>query len=396
MVQIVHTADFHLDPRMTNFLNKDEERREDFLKNFDEIINFTLEEKPDLLLISGDIFDSINPRNPIRYHVISQFKKLFKQKIKIFAITGNHDSPKSIHNAMSPVSILDSIDYLDLIQAEGEYIGKRELSIGDIKLNILGNSYNIFCTSEQDPLEQRIFPKLDGDINLLLVHESIGLFKHSYLGDSIIKEVNIPEEIDYVAAGHIHEHMERSRDNINTGNVTHLIYPGSIEYLSFNENFDNPKGFLFLEFDKHELISKEFIKLQTRPIKKITLSISKTDVDIYQKIVDNIQSLKDKNLILKIILEGKIKVDQITSIKSNKIIDFGDEFFFKLFLDSFSKLAFEASELTLPDKEHITPKEIFIHYVDQLMKKEVNKETIRLLDLAKIQSINKLEKFGVE
>ena len=57
------------------------------------------------------------------------------------------------------------------------------------------------------------------------------------------------------------------------GNVTHLIYPGSIEYLSFNEHLDKPKGFMFLEFDKEGLVTKEFKKLDTRPIKELTIQV---------------------------------------------------------------------------------------------------------------------------
>lgn len=396
MVKIIHTADWHLDPVKTNFLNRDEERRKDFLKNFDKIINFSLEEKPDLILISGDIFDSINPRNPVRVHVIRQLKKLYEKKIKIYAIGGNHDMPRSIENAYSPISILDTIEYLDFIKSGEEFVSKRELNINNLKINIFGESYAIFNPGGKDPLDKIKFPAIEGDLNLFLVHGSIGLFKYSYLGDYIMKEINIPEEIDYVAAGHLHEHLEKSRNNPNLGTITHFVYPGSIEYLGFNENLDNPKGFMFLEFEKKELVNKEFIKLETRPIKKLTIPISKNDINIYEKILAELDTLKNPKLILKIILEGKIKTEQISSLRSSKIIDFGDSNLFKLFLDAYSKLSFEKSELILPDKARSTPKEIFMHVVNRLIKKEENEELRNILKAAQRISLEKLKKWGID
>ena len=101
-------------------------------------------------------------------------------------------------------------------------------------------------------------------------------------------------------------------------------------------------------------------------------------------------------IILKIVLDGKLRIDQIPSLKSNKIIDYGDEAFFKLFLDTYSKLFFEASELILPDKENITPKDIFIEYVDDLIKKSEDERRLRLLKEARKLSLAKLQDHGVE
>lgn len=396
MVQILHTADFHLDPRMTSFLNKDRQRRKDFLIGFDQFVNFAIAERPDIIIISGDIFDSLNPKNPVRNHIIKKFKELHSRKVRIIAISGNHDEPRSIEHGLSPVSILHSIEYLDLLQADGDVFGKRELKIDNLKLNIYGESYNIFCSSSQDPLDLKTFPKIDGDVNIFMIHASIGLFKKSYTGDFICKEAKIPPQIDYVAAGHLHDHMEKTRANTEQGNVTHLIYPGSTEFVSFKEDTSISKGFMFLDFDKSGLVNKEFVEIDTRPIKSLTIPLSSQDPNVYDKVISLIAPLSDKELILKVLLDGKIKADQIPSIQQSKIIDYGDQNFFKLILDSFSKLTFEAAELILPDRDHITPKEVFNYYIDELIEKEENPEGRILLKEAKEISLKKLTKFGVE
>jgi len=380
---------------MRQFLNKDRERRKDFLDKFDDIIEFALTERPDIILISGDLFDNINPRNPVRKHVIQQFKLLYNRKIKIFAIGGNHDIPKSIENALSPISILNTIEYLDFIQPEGNFITKRQVDIDNIKINVFGESYDVLNSGNRDPLDDLKFPDIDGDVNIFMVHGSIGLFNYRSPGDYIIKEINIPEEINYVAAGHLHDHLEKTRYNPNLGTTTELIYPGSIEFLSFNENLEKSKGFMFLEYEKEGLINKEFIKLETRPIKIKKIPININVQNIYSKIVSEINPLRNPDLILKVILDGKIKTDQIPSMRTAKVIDFGDDNFFKLLLDNYNHLTFETSELTLPDREDITPKEVFIRYTNQLLEKEENEVFKKRLEKAKKLGLKKLRKFGV-
>ncbi|MBD3212671.1 MAG: hypothetical protein GF311_08680 [Candidatus Lokiarchaeota archaeon] len=396
MVHVIHTADFHLDPPMTKYLNKDKVRRKDFLKNFNALVDFALKERPDIVLISGDLFDSINPRNPVRKHVIEKLKELFLKQIKILAIGGNHDMPRSTENALSPLSILNTIEYLDFIQPVGQVINSRKINIDNVNLEIFGESYDVLNTGNRDPLDDLRFPDFNADINIFMVHGNIGLFKYRYPGDYIIKEINIPEQIDYVAAGHLHDHLEKTRYNPNLGNSTDLIYPGSIEFLSFREDLEKPKGFMFLEFAKDGLISKDFIKLKTRPLKAKNISINLNDENINQKVLDEIKPLENPELILKIILEGKIRTDQIPSIKTAKLLEFGDDLFFKLFLDNYNKLSFESSELILPDKENAKPKDVFIRFSNNLIQKEKNQKVKERLKKAKEISLRKLEKYGVD
>lgn len=396
MVQIIHTADFHLDPPMTKYLHKDKLRRNDFLANFDELIDFALKERPDIILISGDLFDNINPRNPVRNHVVRRFKKLYTNDIRIFAIGGNHDMPRSVENALSPLSILNTIDYLDFILPKDNTISKRSVSVDNLEIDIFGESFDVLNSGNRDPLDNLAFPKFEADVNIFMVHGSIGLFKYHYPGDYIIKEINIPEEIDYVAAGHLHDHMEKTRHNPNLGTLTELIYPGSIEYLSFGEDLEKSKGFMFLEYGKDGLISKDFIKLETRPMKSKKIPINLDDENIYQKVLGEIRHLENPELILKVILEGKIRTDQIPSIKTAKLIDMGDDLFFKLFLDNYNQLTFESSEIILPDRENAKPRDVFIQFSDKMIEKEENENVKKRLKLAKEISLNKLEKYGVD
>ncbi|RLG67160.1 MAG: DNA repair exonuclease, partial [Methanobacteriota archaeon] len=76
-IQILLTADNHLDPPARAFGPRTYERKKDFLRCFEAAVNYALENKPDLFLICGDLFNNIKPRNPTNAALMPHFKKLY-------------------------------------------------------------------------------------------------------------------------------------------------------------------------------------------------------------------------------------------------------------------------------------------------------------------------------
>jgi len=63
MVKIVITADNHLGKYYKKLLpEKLQERRKRLRDAFEEVVNFAIEEKVDIFVQAGDLFDSPNPR----------------------------------------------------------------------------------------------------------------------------------------------------------------------------------------------------------------------------------------------------------------------------------------------------------------------------------------------
>ena len=77
---VLHTSDTHLDVPAIKFGSRRYERKNDFLKSFDTVTKYALEKKPDLFLHSGDLFDGLNPRNPVRAHVMDAFRKIHDKR----------------------------------------------------------------------------------------------------------------------------------------------------------------------------------------------------------------------------------------------------------------------------------------------------------------------------
>jgi exonuclease SbcD len=98
-MKILHTADWHLGKRLDRF-----SRSEEQVLVMNEIVEIADEQKVDIVLIAGDIFDNFNPS----VEATELFYKTLKQlslngKRPVIAISGNHDSPNFI-DAPNPLA----------------------------------------------------------------------------------------------------------------------------------------------------------------------------------------------------------------------------------------------------------------------------------------------------
>ena len=90
VVRIAHLADTHLGYRQYNL----DESEQDIYHVLEEISDKILEEHVDIVVHSGDLFDSPRP-TPQAYRAFKNFLKKLDGKAKIFSVLGDHDRPKS-------------------------------------------------------------------------------------------------------------------------------------------------------------------------------------------------------------------------------------------------------------------------------------------------------------
>ena len=92
MIKILHTSDWHIGRRLKN-----RDRLEEFKKFFDWLEELIINENIDVLLVSGDIFDSTTPSAQAQDIYYSFISKIVKSNCKhTIIISGNHDSPALI------------------------------------------------------------------------------------------------------------------------------------------------------------------------------------------------------------------------------------------------------------------------------------------------------------
>ena len=101
-MKILHTADWHIG----KILHR-QSLYDDISYFFDWLVQRITDEKIDLLLVSGDIFDLANPSNMDTKLYYQTLYRLSKTNVKVIITGGNHDSISLLD---APSSLLDVLD----------------------------------------------------------------------------------------------------------------------------------------------------------------------------------------------------------------------------------------------------------------------------------------------
>ena len=116
-MRILHTSDWHLGRSLENISRIDEQR--DFISCLTKIVE---EEKIDMILVSGDVYDTNNPSTAAEELFYEAVDKLNgKGKRPVIVIAGNHDNPERLC-AASPLAYKNGIILLGYPKSDpGKY-----------------------------------------------------------------------------------------------------------------------------------------------------------------------------------------------------------------------------------------------------------------------------------
>jgi DNA repair exonuclease SbcCD nuclease subunit len=290
---IVHTADAHLgiaryhkiDPE--NGLNI---RLLDFCYAFREVIDFVVENKPELFLISGDLFDKVNPTNFIRKFVQKELFRVSDAKVDTFIIPGNHETPRT-RGVANPLTLYTTIPHI--------FIGLQPFEKKKGTYRVCGVPYT------EDPVAH-IPPPENGCTNILMLHttvEGAKLSSERYM--SFDENAVLPSQIPaytYIALGHIHA-FQVLKDR--------FVYPGSLEKYDFSEIADE-KGFVVYDDDI------EFVKTTTREMHDFTVSCEgKMGSEITEAVLAKLEGIDET--IVRCSLQGRISAADKRGINYQRI-----------------------------------------------------------------------------
>jgi DNA repair protein SbcD/Mre11 len=344
-LHVLLTADDHLDPSMVQFGPKRFERKRDFQRCFEVLVNFAVENRPDLLLVGGDFYDTILPGNPARAFVTEQFKRLHERGIKIILVSGHHDTPKSVEQGVSPLAVHSRSGHAYFLQGPG--VVNKKFSIDGSPVNIAGLSLDPSLSADQDPLSgQKV--EADGDVNLFLTHYPIEGFQGYFGQETHIPESSIPKNLQLFATGHLHKHQKRTVHGVP------VIYPGSTERCSFQEEGEQ-KGFVWLELSHEGIIGEEFHQTPARPMETLDFQTIR-EGNLTRQIQDAIERVSDSETILRVRIIGNISLEQLSTYKRSSLLDYSsNRCFFTEFdeerLNLLTKAPLEALSNTTPLQE---------------------------------------------
>ncbi len=265
-LKILHTSDLHLEAKLDFLGEKSEEHRKQLLNTFENLISKAIEDKYDLVLIAGDLFDTPFPSERVKSVVLENFRKLSDNKIYLAVIAGNHDR-------LEQGSVYMDSRFLDF---NSEYIHifdnpeVTEWVIAPFDLTIHGVSL-----SKQKEIASplsKIKTKATTRFSLGLLHGSVDLISQS-ANNPIKKEALAKLNFNYTALGDWHSSLQIS-------DKPSIWYCGSPELI----HVDQTGAGSFLSVSLGEETKVVPIKIGKMDSVKIELDISGaktiTDLDI--------------------------------------------------------------------------------------------------------------------
>jgi exonuclease SbcD len=95
-VKILHTSDWHLGKVL-----KGQSRRDEQVRVLQEIISIAEKERPDLVVVAGDLYDTTAPSPEVKKLLVRALSALRRHADAVVAIAGNHDNAPEI-DALRP------------------------------------------------------------------------------------------------------------------------------------------------------------------------------------------------------------------------------------------------------------------------------------------------------
>lgn len=258
-MKILHLSDTHLGYSAYRKATPDgiNQREIDAYNAFNQFIDYAVKTKPDLIIHSGDLFDSVRPNNRAITFSIDQILRLSEKKIPIIIIAGNHEHPK-LKETGHIFSIFDHIENVYPVY-------KAKYEILDFQNNRKNISIHVVPQCElkrqfEDEIK-KLKPKKSSDYNIFVSHGAISGIKEFSMNEfnELIIPVNVlSKNFDYIALGHYHK-FTKLADN--------AYYSGSTEKFSFSDASDK-KGFIEIKLADDNLDVK-FIELNIREMKDL-------------------------------------------------------------------------------------------------------------------------------
>jgi exonuclease SbcD len=285
-IRILHFADIHVG--MENYGQIDPQtginmRVLDFLRRFDEIVDYALEHEADLVLFAGDAFKTRDPNPTYQREFARRIKRLADAHIPTFLLVGNHDLPLMEKKASS-VDIFRVLGVPYVTVGWREELHRIETRRGPVQIaaapypvrnrlvareEFRGRSIADLDQAVQDLVSriiQNMAQELDPALPAVLAgHFSVaGAVYGSERSVMIGRDVVIAQSVladpafDYAALGHIHKHQD-----LNPGGYPSVVYSGSLERIDFGEEHQ-PKGFCWVELVKGAT-TWQFVPVAARP-----------------------------------------------------------------------------------------------------------------------------------
>jgi exonuclease SbcD len=303
MIKLLHFADLHLG--VENYGRIDpatglSTRLMDFLRVYDQVVDYALENDIGLVVFSGDAYKTRDPNPTYQREFARRIQRLSIAGIPTVLVAGNHDTPSAVGRAIT-------VEIFATLEVENVYVAKKpeviniETKDGPVQIVALPwvtrsalLARDEYKNKNLEEINQLILDRIinivegpDGLISqldstvsgatptILAAHATVqgavyGSERSVMLGQEMILPPSLARNpaFDYVALGHIHKHQVLYEE-------PPVIYSGSIERIDFGEERED-KGFVVAEVERGR-VSWQFVKTDARPFVTIKVDVQSDD-----------------------------------------------------------------------------------------------------------------------
>lgn len=336
-MKLIHTSDWHIGQTLHQYSRDDEHKY-----FFNQLKNIILEEEPDVLIVSGDIFHSATPTvvsQKLYYHTLVELSRLHDD-LQIIVVAGNHDSPSRLEAPRElweafNVTVIGGLDfYKEFNESELSYdaskiqipVKRHDEIVGWVLAVPFINAGNYPPLKENDTYSNRVLSfyfnlnnNLKQSVQFNENHSVVatghfmmsGVNSNSYnkmIGglESVAKEDILSlKEIDYWALGHVH-HPQFVGENMR--------YSGSPFALTFNEIY--PHSVTVVDIDNHN------VDIKIREIEPLIPVLdfpskpnSYDDAISVEEVLDNIEKVLDNECYVRLHVKSDLALSDVTNAK---------------------------------------------------------------------------------
>lgn len=317
-MKIVHVADIHLGRRRLDGRLPDK----DFADAFAFVASKAIQERADVFLIAGDLFDRPQVEPPHLRQAQQVLVKLKEARIPVIAIEGNHDKASILSDAPTWLQYLSEDELLILLRTPFDSSGPLLMPWEDSQkggswidldgVRFVGTGYYGAATPHK---AREIASRLEPDkTHVLLLHAGPEYFVREGGGFSPADLEILRSKVCYLALGHIHQPMMHGDWACN---------PGSPENCDLREaTCTEARGYAIVEIDPASRKKPRSIKVHDNPrrsVHRLTLDCTsfgnklKKGADaLVDSAVDLIKEHRpDPESIIALKLTGKLNLDRI-------------------------------------------------------------------------------------
>jgi DNA repair exonuclease SbcCD nuclease subunit len=219
----------------------------DVQRAYERVVDEILARDVDLVVHSGDVFDTVRPATHVIIHFLKQTARITAGAgVPYLVIAGNHETPRLRTTTAA-------LEYANLVNASSVHGFEQEYHAEEIDGVTVG-----FTLVPHGALADvgAVTPDRDADINILVTHGLVPNLesRQHEMGEANLHAGMLEGRFDYIALGHYHDFHEHNPN---------AYYAGATERFGFGE-VESKCGFAIVEFDENGLQSVEHVPIDSR------------------------------------------------------------------------------------------------------------------------------------